>query len=63
MVGGGGGAGGVGALPPPPPPQAERYDDRDERGYDGRKSDSRSHRGKRRRENPVSDLLGDIFDF
>ncbi len=51
------------SAPPPPPPQAERYDDRDERGYDGRKSDSRSHRGKRRRENPVSDLLGDIFDF
>lgn len=47
--------------PPPPPPQQQAS--RDDRGYDSRRDDDRAHKGRKRRENPVTDLLGDIFDF
>ena len=46
------------AAPPPPPPQAQ-YDDED---YDEPTPRRDTHRRKKR-ENPVADLLGDIFDF
>ena len=50
---------GAAFTPPPPPQQASR----DDRGYDDRRDDDRGRKGRKRRENPVTDLLGDIFDF
>ena len=50
---------GAAFTPPPPPQQASR----DDRGYDSRRGDDRAPKGRKRRDNPVTDLLGDIFDF